>query len=158
MQVPNNLGKLTNLRMLAIGHKLVKAIPEPVLQLTGLEELAITYCKLQRLPSNLAAMHRLRCLNLQGNPWLQAGSFARCTPSCPHIACMPRTKERPLHCMWYAVKRTCLTDACLHVFVFATVDSGGSCPCHNSGKSSSSLKGTRSAELCMQCHQCMSLG
>lgn len=72
-QVPNNLGKLTNLRTLAIGHKLVKSIPEPVLQLTGLEELAITYCKLQRLPSNLAAMHRLRCLNLQGNPWLQAG-------------------------------------------------------------------------------------
>ncbi|CAL5223489.1 g6014 [Coccomyxa viridis] len=71
LQVPNNLGKLTNLRTLAIGHKLVKAIPEPVLQLTGLEELAITYCKLQRLPSNLAAMHRLRCLNLQGNPWLQ---------------------------------------------------------------------------------------
>ncbi len=75
--MPNNLGKLTNLRTLAIGHKLVKAIPEPVLQLTGLEELAITYCKLQRLPSNLAAMHRLRCLNLQGNPWLQVGSFAR---------------------------------------------------------------------------------
>ena len=72
-QVPNNLGKLTNLRTLAIGTKLVKSIPEPVLQLTGLEELAITFCKLQRLPSNLAAMHRLRCLNLQGNPWLQAG-------------------------------------------------------------------------------------
>ena len=30
--MPNNLGKLTNLRTLAIGHKLVKAIPEPVLQ------------------------------------------------------------------------------------------------------------------------------
>ncbi len=88
LQVPNNLGKLTNLRMLAIGHKLVKAIPEPVLQLTGLEELAITYCKLQRLPSNLAAMHRLRCLNLQGNPWLQAGSLcamhAAMSTCCPH--------------------------------------------------------------------------
>ena len=71
LQVPNNLGKLTNLRSLAIGHKLVKSMPEPVLQLTGLEELAITYCKLQKLPSNLAAMHRLHSLNLQGNTWLQ---------------------------------------------------------------------------------------
>jgi hypothetical protein len=70
-QVPNNLGRLTNLRSLAIGHKLVKSIPEPILQLTGLEELSITFCKLQRLPASLAAMGRLRSLNLQGNPWLQ---------------------------------------------------------------------------------------
>ena len=75
--MPNNLGRLTNLRQLAIGHKLVKSIPEPVLQLTGLQELALTHCKLQRLPSNLAAMRCLRCLNLQGNPWLQAGSLPR---------------------------------------------------------------------------------
>lgn len=69
--MPNNLGRLTNLRSLAIGHKLVKSIPEPILQLTGLEELSITFCKLQRLPASLAAMGRLRSLNLQGNPWLQ---------------------------------------------------------------------------------------
>ena len=91
--MPNNLGKLTNLRTLAIGHKLVKAIPEPVLQLTGLEELAITYCKLQRLPSNLAAMQRLRCLNLQGNPWLQAG---RCSAPCPSDACILGGREATL--------------------------------------------------------------
>ena len=71
-QVPNKLGRLTELRELALQHKLVKSIPEPVLQLTALEALAITFCKLQRLPATLGAMRRLRSLNLQGNPWLQA--------------------------------------------------------------------------------------
>lgn len=68
--MPNNLGRLTGLRALTIGHKLVKVIPEPILQLTSLEELAITFCKLQRLPAALAAMHCLHSLNLQGNPLL----------------------------------------------------------------------------------------
>ena len=72
LQVPNKLGRLTGLRELSFQHKLVKSIPEPVLQLTALEALAITFCKLQRLPATLGAMHRLRSLNLQGNPWLQA--------------------------------------------------------------------------------------
>ena len=71
VQVPNKLGRLTGLRELSFQHKLVKSIPEPVLQLTALEALAITFCKLQRLPATLGAMHRLRSLNLQGNPWLQ---------------------------------------------------------------------------------------
>ncbi|CAK0785297.1 hypothetical protein CVIRNUC_008504 [Coccomyxa viridis] len=71
LQVPNKLGRLTGLRELSFQHKLVKSIPEPVLQLTALEALAITFCKLQRLPATLGAMHRLRSLNLQGNPWLQ---------------------------------------------------------------------------------------
>ena len=70
-QVPNKLDRLTELRELSFQHKLIKSIPEPVLQLTALEALAITFCKLQRLPASLGAMHRLRSLNLQGNPWLQ---------------------------------------------------------------------------------------
>ena len=70
-QVPNKLGKLTELLELSFQHKLIKSIPEPVLQLTALQALTITFCKLQRLPSTLGAMHRLRSLNLQGNPWLQ---------------------------------------------------------------------------------------
>ena len=77
VQVPNKLGKLTELRELSFQHKLIKSIPEPVLQLTALEALTITFCKLQRLPSTLGAMHRLCSLNLQGNPWLQV----RITPA-----------------------------------------------------------------------------
>ncbi|CAL8471537.1 g11079 [Coccomyxa elongata] len=70
LQVPDNLGRLTNLRTLVVGLKTVKAIPEPILQLTGLESLAITFCKLQRLPASVAAMRNLRTLCLQGNPGL----------------------------------------------------------------------------------------
>ena len=93
-QVPNKLGRLTELRELAFQHKLVKAIPEPVLQLTALEALAITFCKLQRLPAALGAMHRLRSLNLQGNPWLQV------RPPAP-APCMWTPSEDPL-CLPFA--------------------------------------------------------
>ena len=88
VQVPNKLGRLTGLRELSFQHKLVKSIPEPVLQLTALEALAITFCKLQRLPATLGAMHRLRSLNLQGNPWLQV-----CLPM-PAL-CMPVSSGHP---------------------------------------------------------------
>lgn len=64
------MGNLVNLRTLIIGLKVMKTIPEPLLQLTGLEQLSITFCKLQRLPSSLTAMQHLRTLNLQGNPGL----------------------------------------------------------------------------------------
>ncbi len=74
VQVPDNLGRLTNLRTLLVGLKTVKAIPEPILQLTGLDSLAITFCKLQRLPASVAAMRNLRSLCLQGNPGLAVSS------------------------------------------------------------------------------------
>ena len=95
-QVPNKLGRLTGLRELSFQHKLVKSIPEPVLQLTALEALAITFCKLQRLPATLGAMHRLRSLNLQGNPWLQAHSL-----------------PMPALCMWVSSGHPPVPSVCL---------------------------------------------
>jgi hypothetical protein len=76
------MSSLTNLRTLAIGLKVMKTIPEPLLQLTGLESLSITFCRLQRLPKGLTAMHRLRELNLQGNPGLSVCS-------CRSLPCFP---------------------------------------------------------------------
>lgn len=124
-QVPNKLGRLTGLRELSFQHKLVKSIPEPVLQLTALEALAITFCKLQRLPATLGAMHRLRSLNLQGNPWLQA-----------------RSLPMPALCMWVSSGHPlCLLSASLGypmakvvnllpvALCSTAVSTGGACPC-----------------------------
>lgn len=68
--MPDNLGRLVNLRTLIVGLKTVKKVPEPILQLTRLESLAITFCRLAHLPAEIAAMRNLRALNVQGNPGL----------------------------------------------------------------------------------------
>ena len=69
-QVPDNLSALVSLRTLLLGMKVVKAVPEPILALTGLEQLSITFCRLARAPVQLAGMHCLRELSLKGNSGL----------------------------------------------------------------------------------------
>ena len=98
-QVPDNLGRLTNLRTLIVGLKTVKNVPEPILQLTGLESLAITFCKLQRLPSGVAAMTNLRTLSLQGNPGLAVSTW-RPSPLLP--------------CFYLACTSTCVISVSVH--------------------------------------------
>ena len=82
-QVPDNLSALVNLRTLILGMKVVKAVPEPILALTGLEQLSITFCRLARAPVQLAGMRHLRELNLKGN----SGLIVRAMPTSMAIPC-----------------------------------------------------------------------
>ncbi len=102
--MPDNLGRLTNLRTLIVGLKTVKAIPEPILQLTALESLAITFCKLQRLPCGVAAMTNLRALSLQGNPGLAVSNIVLIFVAVPFLLC----------CSWLFHRQARLAGYCEH--------------------------------------------
>jgi hypothetical protein len=90
-QVPDNLSALVNLRTLILGLKVVKAVPEPLLALTRLEQLAITFCRLARAPPALARMRHLRELNLKGNSGLivRAPSLGFSHSPCHAFYCTP---------------------------------------------------------------------
>lgn len=65
--LPDELQKLSNLKVIEFSHGIVEEIPTWVFKLPKLEKLNVSYQKLTNLPLHLSQAKRLRVLNVAGN-------------------------------------------------------------------------------------------
>lgn len=67
LSIPNNIGRLSQLRMFDLSHNSLQSLPEDISLLINLEELYIEYNSLSTLPKSIVNLKKLKILFLFKN-------------------------------------------------------------------------------------------